>query len=62
MHSIFARYDQDASGEIEFDEFVTLVNGLLGAKAGDRGWLHSLGDRANFRGLVIGCIEAKFCK
>ena len=24
------------------------------------GWLHPFGDRGTFRGLVLGCIEAKF--
>ena len=26
------------------------------------GWLRTAGERESFRGLVLGCIEAKFCK
>ena len=30
-------------------------------RPGDRGWL-SRRDAANFTGLILGCIETKFCK
>ena len=36
--------------------------GADAAQARRRNLLHPLGDRANFTGLVLGCIEVKFGK
>ena len=51
-----ARVDEDNPKSM-----ADLVPHLLEVRGTARGWGTSL-DRANFRGLVLGCIEAKICK